>query len=424
MSSSNTPPPTPTPPPPKSSASSILSPVTPRATRYRKTLIYGGTAAAGIAFGLMLAYGLTSGQHAAATKGPAKVTKTAATDRYAGNPNYNGVTKAIAPPASYGTAAKATTTPTTATTTPLAPVHTVDKTSPTDKARLLAEKKALGSNIFFTSTAAPGTPALGQQTTSSAAPNTSASDMLAALKSKASGGIGGLGGSHIPHGSDQGLTQQKNAFIAKASSNTGDYVNAPEQAPISPYEIQAGTIIPAALITGIDSNLPGEVIAQVSQNVYNSATGRYVLIPQGTRMIGQYDSLVGFAQNRALIVWNRLILPNGNSINLGGMIGTNQSGESGLHDKVNAHNLALFAALGAATLLSIGPQLALNIPQNSSGSTNIYTSPAENLGNEANSLGQDLVNRQLDRPNTIRIRPGWPLNVLVNKDMVMKPYSQ
>ncbi len=416
--------PTQPPRPPKQAAGNILAAPSPNATRYRKTLIYGVAAVAAIGFGAMLGYGLTSGQLSPHAKKQAKVTKTVANDHYAGNANYAGVTKPLVPSASYATGASAPATPGKPT---LAPVHTGPMTSQESKKAALRLQKAIDSSIFFTATEAPGTPAAGEHGQNQGGGQGAAevAALTAAAQAHANGaaGIGDLGGNHIPQGTDQGLQQQKNSFVNKASASTNDYVRTPEQKPISKDEIQAGTIIPAALITGIDSNLPGEIIAQVSQNVYNSATGQVILIPQGTKIIGQYDSLIGFAQNRALIVWNRLILPNGNSIDLGGMIGTDQSGESGLHDRVNAHNLALFAAIGAATLLSIGPQLALSIPQGSNSGTNIYTTPAENLGNQANSLGQDLVNRQLDRPNTIKIRPGWPLNVLVNKDMVMKPYS-
>jgi type IV secretory pathway VirB10-like protein len=221
-----------------------------------------------------------------------------------------------------------------------------------------------------------------------------------------------------------GLAAQKNAFLANAGASR-DYVAKPIQSPLSPFEIKAGTIIPASLITGINSDLPGEIVAQVSENVFDTATGRYLLVPQGSRLVGKYDSLISYGQNRALVVWNRLILPNGDSIDLEAMPGADQSGVAGLQDETDHHRWAFAGALAVSTLLSLGPSIAQSIAEGgqSGTNTNVYTSPASALGSNTSQIGENMLNRELNRPNTITVRPGWPLNVLINRDLVMRGYT-
>jgi type IV secretion system protein VirB10 len=220
------------------------------------------------------------------------------------------------------------------------------------------------------------------------------------------------------------LTVQKNAFLAGAGA-ARDYVAKPIQVPRSPYEIKAGTVIPAALVTGINSDLPGEIVAQVTENVFDTATGHYLLVPQGSRLVGKYDSLMSYGQNRALVVWNRLILPNGDSIDLEGMPGSDQTGAAGLEDETNHHRWQFAGALAVSTLLSLGPSIAEAIAQNghNGADTNVYTAPATALGSNTSIVGENLLNRELNRPNTITVRPGWPLNVLINRDLVMRSYT-
>lgn len=420
------------PAPPKASAQQILGAASPKATRYRRAYILTAVFGTASVFGLLLVLGLFSGpQLGAKAQTQQAAVPSDQTPQFGTFPGYDQVTAPAHPvksaPASPPGKAAVPLTPVAASVAqpPLAPRHQV--TMQSDAASQAAEK-ALQSPIFFTNTAdrsvqgaglaggagdgVPGYPPV-------------AASFAGVLPPAAppAGRVGLYGNQPLPADAAQSLQQQKNSFIANTGSPGEDYAGAPEQKPLSPYEVQAGTIIPAALITAVNSDLPGDVIAQVTENVYDTATGHYLLIPQGTRLYGRYDSLISFAQTRALIVWNRLILPNGDSIDLHGMIGTDSAGASGLHDQVNAHNWALIASLGAATLLSFAPSLALSIPSYGSNNTNIFTNPATQLGSTVNSLGQDLVNRQLNRPNTIRIRAGWPLNVLVNKDMVMVPYT-
>lgn len=232
------------------------------------------------------------------------------------------------------------------------------------------------------------------------------------------------GAQPLPAEAMGGLAPQKNAFLANADRSRA-YVAKPIQAPLSPFEIKAGTVIPAALVTGINSDLPGAIIAQVSENVFDTATGRYLLVPQGSRLLGKYDSLISYGQDRALVVWNRLILPNGYSIDLEGMPGADGNGAAGLQDETDHHRGAFAGALAVSTLLSLGPSVAQSIAQSGQSGTNttVYAAPASALGSNTSQVGESMLNRELNRPNTITVRPGWPLNVLINRDLVMRSYT-
>jgi len=207
-----------------------------------------------------------------------------------------------------------------------------------------------------------------------------------------------------------------------AGSRVDDYLASPLREAISPWEVKAGTVIPAALITAINSDLPGEVIAQVTEPVYDHATGRTVLIPQGSRLIGQYDSQVAYGQERALIAWNRLIMPNGRSINIGSMTGADLTGASGLHDRVNDHFGQLAKGILLSTLFSVGAASAQDASARSSGDL-VINSAGSGVSNEAQQVGQQITARDLNRQPTITVRAGWPLRVLVNKDMILAPYQ-
>jgi len=188
-------------------------------------------------------------------------------------------------------------------------------------------------------------------------------------------------------------------------------------APASPYVLQAGAVIPAALLTGLRSDLPGQVAAQVTEDVYDSPTGRVRLIPQGARLIGQYDAQIAFGQSRALLVWNRLILPNGRSIVLERQPGTDAEGYAGLEDEVDNHWGTLFKAAILSTLLSIGAEAG------TSGSEDELIQAIRRGGsNSANQIGQRIVARSLNVQPTITIRPGFPVRVLVTRDLVLEAY--
>ena len=188
-------------------------------------------------------------------------------------------------------------------------------------------------------------------------------------------------------------------------------------APASPNILQAGAVISAALITGIRSDLPGQITAQVTENIYDSPTGRILLVPQGTRIIGQYDNNVQFGQRRVLLVWNRLIFPNGRSIVLERQPGADVEGYAGLQDGVDYHWWDLAKAAGLSTLLSIGAELATNDDDR-------LIQAIRNGGQDTiNDAGQQIVRRQLNVAPTLTIRPGFPVRVIVTRDLVLEPYG-
>ena len=189
-------------------------------------------------------------------------------------------------------------------------------------------------------------------------------------------------------------------------------------APASPNVLQAGAVIPAALITGIRSDLPGQITAQVTENVYDSPTGRILLVPQGTRLIGQYDNGVGFGQRRVLLVWNRLILPNGRSFVLERQPGADAEGYAGLEDGVDHHWLDLAKAAALSTLLSIGSQAG-----SSGDESDIANAIRQGASDGVSQVGRQLVGRQLDIAPTLTIRPGFPVRVIVTRDLVLEPYE-
>jgi type IV secretory pathway VirB10-like protein len=190
------------------------------------------------------------------------------------------------------------------------------------------------------------------------------------------------------------------------------------EAPASPYVLQAGAVIPAALLTGLRSDLPGQVTAQVTEDVYDSPTGKTRLIPQGARLIGQYDAQIAFGQTRALLVWTRLIMPNGRSIVLERQPGADAEGYAGLEDEVDNHWGTLFKAAILSTLLSIGSEVG------SSGSEDDLIRAIRRGGADSvNQIGQRVVGRSLNVQPTITIRPGFPVRVLVTRDLVLEPYG-
>ena len=189
-------------------------------------------------------------------------------------------------------------------------------------------------------------------------------------------------------------------------------------APASPFILQGGTIIPAALITGIRSDLPGQITAQVTENVYDSPTGRYLLIPQGARLVGEYDSGISAGQRRVLLVWTRLILPDGSSLVLERLPGADASGYAGLEDRVNRHWWGLAQAAALSTLLNIGPELATDE------SDSIATALRDGAQDTIGVAAEEIVRQQLAIPSTLTIRPGFQLRVIVTRDLILEPYGR
>jgi type IV secretion system protein VirB10 len=218
----------------------------------------------------------------------------------------------------------------------------------------------------------------------------------------------------------QGAQQQNKTFIDRPS-DMGTLSTHELQPPISPYQVMAGTVIPAALITGINSDLPGQVLASVTENVYDTATGQHLLIPQGSRLIGQYDSQVAFGQRRVLLVWTRLTLPDASSIALDRLPGVDASGYAGLQDGVDWHWQQLLAGAALSTLIGVGAELAA--PDRSNGQSQVIVATRQSVQDSVNQVGQELTRRSLNVQPTLTIRPGFPVRVIVNKDLVLRPYQ-
>lgn len=221
--------------------------------------------------------------------------------------------------------------------------------------------------------------------------------------------------------SDEGNGQDRkmafiNAFVDRRTVSPDRVTR-----PASPYLVQAGTVIPGALITGIRSGLPGQVTAQVTENVYDTPTGRFLLVPQGARLIGIYDSQVTFGQSRVLLVWTRLIMPNGRSIVLERQPGTDGAGHAGLEDEVDGHWGELFKAAALSTFLAVGTEVGMGSDTNNGNSAIIQALRRGGVGS-LNQAGQQVVRRSLNIQPTLTVRPGFPVRVIVNRDLVLEPY--
>jgi type IV secretion system protein VirB10 len=213
--------------------------------------------------------------------------------------------------------------------------------------------------------------------------------------------------------------RSKQAFLAQpGATGDSDYLQASLKPPVSPFEVQAGAVIPAVMIGGVVSDLAGQLIAQVAETVYDSVTGNVPLIPQGSRLVGTYDNQVAAGQTRVLVVWNRVIFPNGWSIDIGQMPGADQGGYAGFHDQVNNHFWQIF---GNAVMLSLfGAGVQLSQPQ-ASGFENVSAgqTAASALGIQMAQLGQQYASRGLSIPPTLEVRPGYRFVIMVTKDMVL-----
>jgi type IV secretion system protein TrbI len=213
--------------------------------------------------------------------------------------------------------------------------------------------------------------------------------------------------------------QDKKLAFLNAKPDGSIYNEHSLQKPVSPFTLMAGSIIPASLVTGLNSDLPGFVIGQVTENVYDTVTGRYLLIPQGTKIIGKYDSVVAFGQKRALVVWQRLIRPDGSSMVIDNLPATDEGGYAGLEDSVDFHTWSLLKGVALATLLGVGSELTLGNNQN-----DLVSALEQSAIKNTDQAGQSLVQRQLDVQPTLTVRPGWPLRIIVHKDLVLEPYPQ
>lgn len=213
---------------------------------------------------------------------------------------------------------------------------------------------------------------------------------------------------------------EKRAFLADRppQSRSDNSLSAGLEAPVSPYEVKAGTVIPAVMIGGVLSDLPGQIIGQVSEDVYDTATGRHILIPQGARLIGTYDNGVTTGQDRVLVAWTRIIYPDASSIDLGKMPGADAGGHAGFHDKVDNHFGQMFGNALLLSVFSAGVQVSQG-PQDAGGSLNAQQTIAAGLGQQLGELGQELARRNSRIQPTLEIRPGYRFTVMVTRDILL-----
>jgi type IV secretion system protein VirB10 len=216
---------------------------------------------------------------------------------------------------------------------------------------------------------------------------------------------------------DPNAQQRKAAFVS-TTDGRGDINPHLLTAAASPYMLSAGSVIPASLLTGLRSDLPGLVIAQVTERVYDSATGRILLIPQGARLIGSYDSVVAFGQRRALIVWQRIVMPDGSSLTLDNVPATDAAGYAGLEDKVDFHTWSLLKGVALSTLLGVGSELAL------SGDSDLVRAIRLSTQNSSARAGDQITSRTLNVQPTITIRPGARVRLVVHHDLVLAPWEE
>ncbi|MDH1270486.1 TrbI/VirB10 family protein [Rhizobium pusense] len=268
------------------------------------------------------------------------------------------------------------------------PVMATPAVDPDEQRRIAEEEAARLSRVFFQTT--PGTAAAG------------------GIASQSLAGLGATGQS------DATGTQDRHTAFLTAPVDRRTVAADRVTPPASPWILQAGAVIPAALVTGIRSDLPGQITAQVTENVYDSPTGSLLLIPQGTRIVGQYDAGVTFGQRRVLLVWNRLILPNGRSIVLERLPGADASGYAGLEDGVDYHWWDLMRAAGLSTLLGVGTELATDDEDR------LIRAIRDGAQDTINQAGQQIVQRQLQVAPTLTIRPGFPVRVIVTRDLVFE----
>lgn len=219
---------------------------------------------------------------------------------------------------------------------------------------------------------------------------------------------------------DQNQQNSKESFIKNSSipNSFNPYVI---QKSLSSFEVKAGNIIPAALISGINTDLPGEIIAQVTENIFDSSTGEYLLIPQGSKLIGKYDSKVVFNQFRVLLVWQRIIFPNGKSIYLNNLQGMDTEGYSGLRDKVDRHTPDLIKGIVLSTIFGAGAAI---VSGNDSDDDSYKAKAGRGAGEAILDVGNEITRKNLNRQPTLKIRPGHTFTIMVNQDLILEAYNE
>jgi len=296
---------------------------------------------------------------------------------------------------------------------PMAPTYAPPGHDPEDAQRKEAEAAA-ASSVFFRS----GTPGKGAAPGTAQVAATGSASGLAGFDPLAAGPASTAAQPADPT-AVQNRQDQKEAFLKGGSTETRNSGNL--KMPSSSYQVMAGTVIAGALVTGIKSDLPGDVIATVTEPVYDSATGKFLLIPQGLRILGKYNSQVSYGQSRVQVVWNRVILPDTSSLTLDNLVGTDPAGYSGLEDGVDYHWSRIVAGAALTTLLGVGAELAA--PENRQDGNRIVIAGRDSAQDSINQVGQEMTRRNMNVQPTLTARPGLPVRVIVARDLVLRPYQ-
>lgn len=254
-------------------------------------------------------------------------------------------------------------------------------------------------------------------TSNNNAPN---SDILPNIASNSGSRINGLGGANFQQETDQNKIKEKKEFLQGINENSTEVYNPYTLiSPISKYQVNAGSIIPGIFITGVKSTLPGQMIGQVREDVYDSVTGNYVLIPKGAKLLGVYDSNVTFGQDRVMIIWERIIFPSGKSIQLNRFVGTDLSGYAGVTGKVNNHYAKLLTSVVLSSLIGAGTAIVTN---NDNDKNNDWKYAAgQGAGEQIINIGNKFAERVINIAPEITIAPGQKFNIIVSSDMVLEP---
>jgi type IV secretion system protein VirB10 len=298
----------------------------------------------------------------------------------------------------------------------------VDETEQVERARLARmAAQAREAQVFFRLQLKAAPPDVAQSSDPAAHPSPrSATEgdltTLAALRAAERGRA--LAAGDVDFSANDTTEATRKLSFVKAGPEKDIYNPHGLQKPASPYQLMAGTIIAASLVSGLNSDLPGFVIAQVTENVYDTVSGRYLLIPQGSRLLGKYDNVVAFGQERALVVWQRIIMPDGSSVVIDNLPATDTGGYAGLADDVDLHTWKLLKGIALATVLGVGSQLAFG-----SSDSDLVKALQQATQSTTNRAGQRLVERNLNVQPTLTVRPGWPLRVIVHKDLILRPYQ-
>ena len=285
--------------------------------------------------------------------------------------------------------------------------------------RLRNEDRARGAAVSFAN-AGGGEASSGSQVSPGTDDATQLQERLLELAQHGGGAIAVPTASNGSTRDDPNRQEEKSEF-ADRTRDSDFQLHAAVQKPKSPYTLFAGTILPCVMTQGINSDLPGQIGCMISQNVYDTVTGRYLLLPQGTKAIGTYDSRVAYGQERVLVVWTRLLRPDGSTLSLEGMPGVDLSGYAGLTGKVNNHYVRLLAGVVLGSVLGASSQIAVGANSQNPGFAELAIQGA---GQNINEAGQQITRKNLNIQPTIQVPPGGRLNIFATKDLILPPWTE